>query len=45
MAGNGLHSYRLAEAIFLGSIPVIVDGKVLLPFCQARPHHIRKLTY
>ena len=33
-AGNGLHSYRLAEAIFLGSIPVVVDGKLVLPFCQ-----------
>lgn len=33
-AGNGLHSFRLAEAIFLGSIPVIVDGKLVLPFCN-----------
>ena len=33
-AGNGLHSYRLAEAIFLGSIPVIVDPAVVLPFCS-----------
>ena len=33
-AGNGLHSYRLAEAIFLGSIPVIVDAKLILPFCS-----------
>ena len=32
--GNGLHSYRLAEAIFLGAIPVIVDAKLILPFCQ-----------
>ena len=23
-AGNGLHSFRLAEAIFLGAIPVII---------------------
>lgn len=35
-AGNGLHSYRLAEAIFLGAIPVIVDEKLILPFCQVR---------
>ena len=33
-AGNGLHSYRLAEAIFLGAIPVIVDDKLILPFCS-----------
>ena len=33
-AGNGLHSYRLAEAIFLGSIPVLVDAKLVLPFCS-----------
>lgn len=33
-AGNGLHSYRLAEAIFLGSIPVIIDTKIVLPFCS-----------
>ena len=33
-AGNGLHSYRLAEAIFLGSIPVLVDPKIVLPFCS-----------
>jgi hypothetical protein len=33
-AGNGLHSFRLAEAIFLGSIPVIVDDQVTLPFCS-----------
>eukprot|EP00965_Chrysotila_dentata_P046657 1549468-Pleurochrysis_carterae.AAC.4 len=33
-AGNGLHSYRLAESIFLGAIPVIVDPKLILPFCQ-----------
>ena len=33
-AGNGLHSFRLAEAIFFGSIPVIVDDQILLPFCQ-----------
>ena len=32
--GNGLHSYRLAEAIFLGSIPVILDPKYVLPFCS-----------
>jgi len=33
-AGNGLHSYRLAESIFLGAIPVIVDDKLILPFCS-----------
>ena len=33
-AGNGLHSFRLAEAIFFGSIPVIVDDQILLPFCS-----------
>ena len=33
-AGNGLHSYRLAESIFLGAIPVIVDEKLVLPFCS-----------
>ena len=33
-AGNGLHSFRLAEAIFFGSIPVIVDDQIVLPFCQ-----------
>ena len=33
-AGNGLHSYRLAEAIFMGAIPVIVDDKLILPFCS-----------
>jgi len=33
-AGNGLHSYRLAEAIFMGAIPVIVDDKLVLPFCS-----------
>jgi len=33
-AGNGLHSYRLAEAIFLGSIPVVIDPKYVLPFCS-----------
>ena len=33
-AGNGLHSYRLAESIFLGTIPVIVDDKIILPFCS-----------
>ena len=27
-AGRGLHSYRLAEAMFLGAIPVIMDDKV-----------------
>ena len=32
--GNGLHSYRLTEAIFLGAIPVIVDEKLTLPFCS-----------
>ena len=26
-AGNGLHSFRLAEAIFFGSIPVAVDDE------------------
>ena len=31
-AGNGLHSFRLAEAIFLGAIPVLVDEKLVLPF-------------
>ena len=34
-AGNGLHSFRLAEAIFFGSIPVIVDDEIVLPFCSA----------
>ena len=34
-AGNGLHSFRLAEAIFFGSIPVIVDDEITLPFCGA----------
>ena len=34
-AGNGFHSFRLAEAIFFGSIPVIVDPEVVLPFCGA----------
>ena len=33
-AGNGLHSFRLAEAIFFESIPVIVDDKIVLPFCS-----------
>ena len=33
-AGNGLHSYRLAESIFLGAIPVIVDEKLVLPYCS-----------
>jgi hypothetical protein len=33
-AGNGLHSFRLAEAIFFGSIPVIVDDQIVLPFCS-----------
>lgn len=33
-AGNGLHSFRLAEAIFFGSIPVIVDDEIVLPFCS-----------
>ena len=33
-AGNGLHSFRLAEAIFFGSIPVVVDDQVTLPFCS-----------
>ena len=33
-AGNGLHSFRLAEAIFFGSIPVIVDDEIVLPFLQ-----------
>ena len=33
-AGNGLHSFRLAEAIFFGSIPVIVDDEITLPFCN-----------
>ena len=33
-AGNGLHSYRLAESIFLGAIPVIIDEKLILPFCS-----------
>jgi len=32
-AGNGLHSFRLAEAIFFGSLPVIVDDEIVLPFC------------
>ena len=26
--------YRFAEAIFLGAIPVIVDEKLVLPFCS-----------
>ena len=34
-AGNGYHSFRLAEAIFFGSIPVIVDDQITLPFCGA----------
>ena len=34
-AGNGLHSFRLAEAIFFGSIPVVVDDEIVLPFCGA----------
>ena len=34
-AGNGLHSFRLAEAIFFGSIPVIVDDQIVLPYCSA----------
>ena len=34
-AGNGLHSYRLAESMFLGAIPVIVDDKLILPFCRS----------
>ena len=38
-AGNGLHSYRLAEAIFLGAIPVIVDEKLTLPFCSVLDWH------
>lgn len=52
-AGNGLHSFRLAEAIFLGSIPVIVDAKLIMPFCpvldwrqfsvRVAPHDILKL--
>lgn len=52
-AGNGLHSYRLAEAIFMGAIPVIVDDKLILPFCsiidwqafsvRIRPHQISEL--
>ena len=29
-----MHSFRLAEAIFFGSIPVIVDDQILLPFCS-----------
>ena len=33
-AGNGLHSFRLVEAIFFGAIPVIVDDEVILPFCS-----------
>lgn len=33
-AGNGLHSFRLAEAIFFGAIPVIVDDEITLPFCS-----------
>ena len=38
-AGNGLHSYRLAEAIFLGSIPVLIDPKLVLPFCSVLDWH------
>ena len=34
-AGNGLHSFRLAEAIFFGAIPVIVDDEITLPYCGA----------
>ena len=33
-AGNGLHSFRLAESIFFGAIPVIVDDQIVLPFCS-----------
>lgn len=33
-AGNGLHSFRLAESIFLGAIPVIIDDQLVLPFCS-----------
>eukprot|EP00966_Prymnesium_polylepis_P097665 2261980-Prymnesium_polylepis.2 len=33
-AGRGLHSFRLTEAMFFGAIPVIVDDKVVLPFCS-----------
>ena len=52
-AGNGLHSFRLAEAIFFGSIPVIVDDKLVLPFCNVldwkafsvriKPHQVGEL--
>jgi len=33
-AGNGLHSSRLMEAIFLGAIPVLAEAELLLPFCS-----------
>lgn len=33
-AGNGLHSSRLMEAVFLGAIPVVAEPNLLLPFCD-----------
>ena len=33
-AGNGLHSSRLMEAVFLGAIPVLAEPELLLPFCD-----------